>query len=87
VYEVPAGKKAKLVYVRAGNSSAEMVTLLLTKNSRPMRYFPVGAKASYHVSLAVTEDIISESELEILLAAPEGLEGTVVVDFGFMISD
>ncbi len=84
VYQVPPRKRSKLIYVRAGNSTGEMVSLLMTRNSRPLRYFPIGAKSAIHVSLAVTEDIVADSELEILIVAPEGLQGTIIADFGLI---
>jgi hypothetical protein len=87
VYLVPDGKRAQLVYVRAGNSSNELVTLLFTKNSRPLRYFPIGAKQAYHVTLAVNEMLLADSEISLMLAAPEGTTGEIVVDFGLMEID
>jgi assimilatory nitrate reductase catalytic subunit len=60
---------------------------VLTRDGKPLRYFPIGAKASVHVPLAVVEDIFPESKLEVLVAAPEGVTGTVVVDFGLLESD
>jgi hypothetical protein len=87
VYAVPSDKRAQLVYVRVGNSTSELITLLFTRDSRPKRYFPVGAKSAYHVSLAVTEDMYPETELELLIAAPEGVEGHVVVDIGLVEID
>lgn len=87
LYQVPSYKRAQLIYVRVGNTAPELVTLLFTRDSRAMRYFPVGAKSAYHVSLAVTEDMFPESQLELLIAAPEDLEGHIVVDFGLMEID
>jgi hypothetical protein len=52
-----------------------------------MRYFPIGAKASLHVPLAVVEDLFPESKLAVLLAAPKGSTGTVVIDFGLFEVD
>jgi hypothetical protein len=83
-YTVPADKRSQLIYLRAGNSSDELIYLLLRLGGVPMRYFPVGAKASVHVSLAVTEDIFPETPLEILLGAPAGLAGVVVIDVGLL---
>jgi hypothetical protein len=37
-----------------------------------------------HVSLAVTEDIFPETPLEILIGAPAGLGGIVVIDVGLL---
>jgi hypothetical protein len=81
---VAADKRAQLIYVRAGNSSDALICLILTREGKPMRYFPIGAKASAHVPLAVVEDIFPESKLEVLVAAPEGISGIVVVDIGLL---
>lgn len=86
-YKVPADKRAQLIYMRAGNSSDELVSLVLLRDGKPMRYFPIGAKASFHVSLAVVEDIFPESLLEIQVAAPPGSTGEIVVDFGLVEVD
>jgi hypothetical protein len=83
-YLVPPDKRAQTIYFRAGNAAAEMIYLVLTRNGVPMRYFPVGAKGAIHVPLAVVEDLSPESRIEVLVAAPEGLESSVLVDAGFM---
>ena len=83
-YIVPADKRAQIIYFRAGNSSAEMIALALVRDGRTMRIFPVGAKAAAHVPLAVVEDLMPETRLEVLLAAPEGASGTVVLDMGLV---
>ena len=49
-----------------------------------MRWFPIGAKAATHVALAMVEDLDDGSVLELHLAAPDGLAGTVVVDLGLV---
>jgi hypothetical protein len=84
VYTVPSDKRAQTIYVRAGNAAAEMIYLVLTRNQEPMRYFPVGAKSAIHVPLAVVEDLAPESRIEMLVAAPEGLESAVLIDVGFL---
>ncbi len=48
------------------------------------RYFPIGAKGAIHVQLAIVEDIDPESEIELAIGAPEGLEGSVLVDLGLL---
>ena len=83
-YSVPADKRAQTIYFRAGNASAEMIYLVLTRNGEPMRYFPVGAKGAIHVALAVLEDLPPESRIEVLAAAPRGVETSVLLDIGFM---
>jgi hypothetical protein len=83
-YTVPADKRAQTIYFRAGNASAELIYLVLTRDGVPMRYFPVGAKAAIHVPLAVVEDLDPGSRIEILLAAPNTWETSVVLDIGFV---
>ena len=84
MYKVPADKRAQTVYFRAGNAAPEMIYLVLTRAGEPMRYFPVGAKSSIHVALAVLEDLSPGSTIEALIAAPQGLRSSVVLDIGFV---
>jgi hypothetical protein len=86
-YIVSADKRAQLVYLRAGNSSAELINLVLMRESKVMRYFPIGAKASVHVPLAVVEDIFPETKLELQLAAPVHVNGSIVIDLGLVEID
>src|SRR3712207_4517861 len=83
-YTVPAGKRAQLIYLCAGNSSDGLVSLRLMRDGKPMRLFPVGAKAALHVPLAVVEDISPEARIEVFVAAPQGTAGQVVLDIGLM---
>jgi hypothetical protein len=83
-YAVPADKRAQLVYLRGGNASDELVTLSLVRDGKLMRLFPLGAKGAVHVPLAVVEDIFPESKLEVLVSAPSGLRGFVVLDLGIL---
>lgn len=83
-YTVPADKRAQLIYFRAGNSSAEMIALTLLRDGKAMRVFPVGAKGAEHVPLAVVEDLMPETRLEVTVAAPEGASGSVVLDMGLV---
>jgi hypothetical protein len=83
-YAVPGDKRAQLTYLRAGNSTAEMIYLLLHRDGKPMRMFPIGAKGSIHVPLVIVEDLHPETRLELLVGAPEGLHGVVVVDLGLV---
>jgi hypothetical protein len=83
-YKVPSDKRAQLIYLRAGNSSTELVYLVLTRDDKPMRYFPIGAKSSDHVALVVTEDIFPDTKLDVLLAAPSGASGDLVIDIGLL---
>jgi assimilatory nitrate reductase catalytic subunit len=83
-YVVPAGAIAEVIYVRAGNLSDDLIYLALCVNSRPVRYFPVGPKADFHVPLSITETYPVGAKIEIGFAAPRGLNGSVVVDVGIL---
>jgi assimilatory nitrate reductase catalytic subunit len=83
-YTVPMGITTQPLYFRGGNSTDELVTVVLVRDGAPMRYFPIGARGSVHVALAVVEDLEEDSVLELHLAAREGLSGTVVVDMGLV---
>lgn len=83
-YLVPTDRRSQTVYFRAGNAGPELIYLVLTNRGKPMRYFPVGARAAMHVPLAVVEDIAPGSEVEILVAAPAGVKSSVLIDVGFM---
>ncbi len=83
-YKVPRDRRAQLIYFRAGNSSEELIYLVLRQNERPVRYFPIGAKSATHIPLAIVEDILPEARVDLLLGAPEGVRGLVVLDIGLM---
>ena len=51
------GVPAQALYFRAGNSTAELVYVLLLRDGEPMRWFPIGAKGDMHVPLRVVEDL------------------------------
>ena len=83
-YVVPDGVVAQALYFRGGNTTDELVIVVLMRDGVPMRYFPIGAKSDVHVPLRVVEDIEGGSVVELQLAAPLGLSGTVVVDLGMV---
>ncbi len=83
-YTVPAGVTTQPLYFRGGNSTDELITVVLMRDGSPMRYFPIGARAGTHVALAVVEDIEDGTTLELHLGAPDGVAGTVVVDLGLV---
>ena len=83
-YQVPKGRRAEVIYFRAGNLSDDLLYLALSLNGQPIRYFPVGPKADFHVPLSIVESYPAGSRIEICLAAPRGLTGTVVVDVGIL---
>jgi assimilatory nitrate reductase catalytic subunit len=83
-YVVPLGATAQSLYFRGGNSTDELVCVVLMRDGTPMRYFPIGAKAATHVALRMVEDLLSDTRVELHVAAPEGLTGTLVVDLGLV---
>lgn len=83
-YVVPAGATTQSVYFRGGNSTKQMVTVVLFRDGKPMRYFPIGAKGATHVALRVVEDLLADTVLELYVAAPDGTKGSVVVDLGLV---
>ena len=83
-YTVPPDVRAQTIYFRAGNASDDLIYLVLTRNGSPMRYFPVGARSSIHIALAVVEDLFPGSVMEIQVGAPAGLKSQAIIDAGFM---
>jgi hypothetical protein len=83
-YVVPAGAVTQPVYFRGGNSSKQMITVVLFRDGKPMRYFPIAARGATHVALRVVEDLLSDTVLELHVAAPSGCSGTVVIDLGLV---
>lgn len=81
-YRVPPRMNSQLIYMRAGNSCGELIYLSVTRDRRPMRLFPIGAKSAIHVTLAMSEDMPPQTELEILVAAPVNVAGFLVLDMG-----
>ena len=83
-YVVPDGVVTQPVYFRGGNATDELICVVLVRDGQPMRYFPIGAKSDVHVPLRVVEDLDSGTGLEVHVAAPAGVAGTVIVDLGLV---
>jgi len=83
-YVVPADRRAQLIYFRAGNSSPELVYILLLRDGKVMRLFPVGAKSHVHVQLAVVEDLFAATQLDLRIAAHAEVSGSLVLDIGLL---
>jgi assimilatory nitrate reductase catalytic subunit len=83
-YTVPAGQSAQALYFRGGNSSGELVYVLLLRDGAPMRWFPIGAKGDVHVPLRVVEDLPGGTVVELHAAAPDGVTGELVIDLGLV---
>jgi hypothetical protein len=61
-----------------------MITVVLFRDGVPMRYFPIAAKGATHVALRVVEDLLGDTVLELHVAAPDGVKGTVMLDLGLV---
>ena len=83
-YTVPADRRAQLIYLRAGNTADGLAPLVLMRDNKPMRLFPVGARSGLHVPLSVVEDLFPDTVLTVHVAAAEGVSGHVVLDMGLM---
>ena len=83
-YVVPAGSIAQPLYFRGGNSSSELIVVTLLRDGKSMRVFPIGAKAGVNIPLRVVEDVDPDTVLELVVSAPAGRSGEVVVDFGLV---
>lgn len=83
-YTVPPGTTAQPLYFRGGNSANELIVVTLRRDGRSMRVFPIGAKTGVNIPLRVVEDVDPDTVLELVIAAPEGCTGQVVVDFGLV---
>lgn len=83
-YTVPGGRSAQALYFRGGNSTGELVYVLLVRDGEPMRWFPIGAKGDVHVPLRVVEDLPGGTVVELHAAAPEGVTGELVLDLGLV---
>lgn len=83
-YTVPEAKSAQCVYFRGGNSSGELICVVLVRDRQPLRLFPIGARSSIHVPLRITEELLNDTVLEIAVSAPDGTAGSVVIDLGIL---
>jgi hypothetical protein len=83
-YTVPSAKRAQLIYFRGGSSAEDMVSVILLRDGKPMRYFPIGANGAVHVPLAVVEDLEPDQVLTLAIAAPLRAEGVLVIDIGLI---
>ena len=86
-YGAEPDKRAQFIYLRAGNSSDELVYVQLLRDGKPMRLFPIGAKQGVHIPLAVVEDLFPETKLEVACGAPKGSLGSLVLDIGLLEID
>ena len=84
-YTVPEGVTGQVLYVRAGNSSDELVVAPARLRRHAVALAPVGAKSDMHVSLRVVEDLLAGSTVEIHYSPrPRAATGTLVVDCGLV---
>ena len=60
------------------------LALKIQRDGKPMRYFPIGAKAATHVELAVVEDLEPGTTLEVSIGAPENVFASLLLDIGLV---
>lgn len=84
LYRVPSNSRAQLVYFRAGQSADDAINLILYRDQQTMRMFPLGMKSAMHFPLAIQEILEPGTEVELKLAAENGLRGSVFIDLGFV---
>ena len=72
------------MYFRGGNHSPELICVVLTRDGEPMRLFPIGAHNALHIPLRITESLLTDTELELHVAAAAGATGTVILDLGIL---
>ena len=84
-HRVPDGVVNQALYFRGGNTSDDVIVVSLVRDGAVMRLFPIGARADTHVPLRVVEDVDPDTVLELVIAAPAGTSGEVVVDFGLVL--
>jgi assimilatory nitrate reductase catalytic subunit len=75
---------ARLAYFRAGNAADTLIYLSVLVDGKVHRYFPIGPQSHTHVALAIREIFPAGTRMEIHLAAPDGVMGTVIVDAGLV---
>ena len=83
-YTVPPGAAAEVVYVRAGNLSDDILYLALSVNGSPHPLLPGRAEGGLSRPPRHRRDLPAGSRIEVCLAAPRGLTGTIVVDVGIV---
>ncbi len=83
-YTVPAGKRGQMVYFRGGNSSAELIYAVLMRDGQPMRYFPMGRALGRACAARCRGGSAPSTKIEVYLAAPEHVSGSVVFDIGLV---
>ena len=83
-YTVPPNKRAQFIYGRIGNPTTEFVYVALQRDGKSVRLFPSGPKAGITVPLAIIDDCLPGSTVELKIAAPVGLATKVMIDVGFV---
>lgn len=84
VYTVPPDKRAQFIYGRIGNPTSEFLYVALQRDGKSVRLFPCGPKMGITVPLAIIDDCLPGSMVEVRIAAPEGLVAKVMIDVGFI---
>ena len=81
-YVVPDGRSAQPGYFRGRNDSGALIYIVLVRDGTAMRHFPIAAGGEVRVPLRVVEDLPGGTTIELHIAAPVGLTGSVMIDLG-----
>jgi len=57
-YLVPDGVISQALYFRGGNTTDELITVVLMRDGVPMRYFPIGARSDVHAPLGLSGHLV-----------------------------
>ena len=81
-YRVPPGRSAGMMYFHDGSTVSSLVNVSITRDGELLRYFPVAANDTLHVSLAIVEEHPAGTLLDVW-AAGEG-SGMLILDIGYL---
>ena len=83
-YTVPKGTICEALYFRCGNFSDDLLYLTLNADGVPTRYVPVSPKGDADIAMLALDAYHPDTLIEICIAAPRSLAGSVVVDVGLV---
>ncbi len=86
-FTVPQHRTVETPYVRAGNSSDDLIYLAISANGSPVHYYPLGPRSDIDIAPSIGETHSAGTRLDICFAAPRGLAGSVIVDVGLVEID
>ena len=74
-YVVPAGCRNPAGVLPRRQLQRRLVTVVLFRDGKPMRYFPIAARGATHVALRVVEDLSADTRARTVRRRARGLHG------------